>query len=869
MQAIRNFLRRAATRARVLRRSRRGVVGILSMMFMIIFGSLAVAMAIASQGNLQTAQTQLRVNRAIGAADTGLTLAEARLTHAAAQFRIEKGEVGADYAMQLWNGTFQLADGRVLYANGDPATAGVRAYLAGLHAADAQTVAIAPEYAVQSDWLASEPIVLEREGNQPTCATQITYVPLPSTGGVRAVVTGYAWDWVSRRWVTRTAQQDFRIFKRVNQAILGPSKIMIGKNVQINGPLGARFTGTDHPNGHPLVVHSDFLGLDPILDQKIRAFYQAVLADDTDGDNRLRTSHTIESRDIASLNAQDYDGNGQPDNGFSDATGDGALDEFDIFLKHFDTNHDGKVALSDALRAGGPYAALTAEFTVDDDLARLIDRAIPDRNGDGKVDARDTVLGYADGVIDAKDRYAKIRGPVAIRSQRASWEAMLDSNGQPVGDYQQFVEGAIRPNPGDRPVTFGAGDDILPAIDSSTFNTANSRLAQDANGAPFATQAGVSGSLWTLQMGASGEVIGQIFNPQIETAIEATPYGAPAAADYYQRPVFRNRTFRNVVIPKGLNGLFINCTFVGVTRVQNHGDNTHASWRFYGVQNADLSLKYPPPPGESQAQLDNDYFTAGIIRPPTFNVPRLNVSGTPYVNTKPLSNNVRFHDCMFVGAIVADRPTDYTHVRNKLQFTGSTRFYQQHPDYPDDPSYNPDSAAMPDIRRSSMMLPHYSVDIGTNNAPQSQDVNLTGLIIAGVLDVRGNTNIDGALLLTFEPTTSDHALQNYGVPVGNPANFNATLGYFGPTDGDQEGFNVTNLTDLDGDGVVDIGYDNNGDGIPDAGATSGTAIHFNGFGRVTVNWDPNLVMPDGLIAPIRIEPLASSYREGRYSGAQQ
>ena len=38
---------------------------------------------------------------------------------------------------------------------------------------------------------------------------------------------------------------------------------------------------------------------------------------------------------------------------------------------------------------------------------------------------------------------------------------------------------------------------------------------------------------------------------------------------------------------------------------------------------------------------------------------------------------------------------------------------------------------------------------------------------------------------------------------------------------------------------------------------------FNGYGKVVLNYDPDIVMPDGLIAPIDIEPISYTYREGR------
>jgi len=863
LRTLRTRAPRTPARRRTRRAAReRGVTGVLSMMFLVMFASLAAAMAIVSQGNLQTAHTQMRVNQALSATDTGLDIAGARLVEASRQFRIEKGEVDPDYAMALWEGSYLQTDGAVLDPVGDTRDDGLIDVLADMHAGDV-TTSISADFTPLSDWLETNPIVLETAGADPSVAVGLTYIPLPDEGAVRVLATGYARDFASGRWVRRSAQQDFRIFKRVDNAILGPAKIMLGKNVQVNGPLGARFTGVQHVNGDPLVVESDFEGLEDQLNEKIADFRAAVVADDTDGDGRLRTAHFIEARSLGTLNSNDYDNDASPDGAFADADDNGAVDEFDLFLNHY-SGGDGRIVLGPAFTQGTPYEGQSAEFEDDDDLALMLDRAVPDRNGDGVVDSLDTKLGYADGVIDHRDRYAKIRGPVRFRVNRDAWESSFDESGQTLDDYQKRVAGTIDPDDEESPVEFEADDDSLPDVDASTFDTAQSDLANMADGAPFASQAGLGAPPFQLALDGNGVVVGQVFDASIETIVEGTPFGSPAPADYYERPVFRDKTFRNVVIPRGLNALFINCTFVGVTRVASYTNNSHPAWQFYGAQDSGLNLQFPPPPAESDAQLDNDYFTATVIKPPDFDVPRLVVDGLPYVNTKPLSNNVRFHDCTIIGSVVADKPGTYTHIRNKLQFTGATKFHKEHPEEPANPELNPDEGDKEEIAKSSMLAPHYSVDIGTNNAPEEQDVNLEGLVIAGVLDARGNTQIDGALLLTFEPTLDDPALQHFGNPVGNPADFNITLGYFGPDEGDQEGLSVSNLeTGPTGEPI--LGYDVDGDGVPDAGATSadGVPVVFNGFGRVVLNWDPDLIMPDGVIAPLTIEAVPVTYREGR------
>lgn len=850
--------------ARAKRANRRGVTAILAMMFMVLFGSLAAAMAIASQGNLQTAQTHLVVTRALGALDTGVRLAEARMKMATNEFRIERGTIDSAFVEDLWDGSFDISDGQVLFPDGNAATMGLREVLLDMHALD-NTVTIVPEYTPKDSWAVPNPVVLEvNPDGGAVSAAQITYIPLPDQAAVRAIVTGYAWDYMQSRWITRTAQQDFAILKRVEHAILGPSKIMIGKNVQINGSLGAVFTSVDNVDGHPVIIRSDFYGLDDDLDTKLDAFYAAVQTDDIDGDNRLKIHHPVENQSLAALNQSDYDGDANADNAFGDGSLDGHVDEFDIFLAHYDNNGDGRVVLSNALTAGTPAEMLSPEFTgVDEDLAELIDAGNPDRNGDGVVDAKDTVLGYRDGVLDYKDRYAKIRGSLAIRVTRDAWETQPLIDGTPLGDYQPYVQGAIRPELDEDPVAFDVPERLLPSVDTDTFNAARGTLAAMADGAPFASQAGV-GVIWTPVVNVDGTIIGQQYAVGIETVVESTPFDSPAPADWYVRPVFRNRLFKDVTIPRGLNALFVDCTFVGVTRVESYESNIHPAWQFYGQQNRDGTQKYPPPPAFSDAQLDNDYYTTGMVKPADFDVPRLVVDGTPYATTKPLSNNIRFESCTFVGSVVADKPIVYSHVRNKLQFTGATKFYREHPDYPDDPTYNPQAADQAEIDKSAMLLPHYSVDIGKNNASPDQDVNLNGLIIAGVLDVRGNTHINGALLLTFEPIPGDPALMHFGRPAGNPANYNITLGYFGAQDGDEEG-----LAPFEYNGDIIVGFDINGDGYVDTTEPGqGVPVIFNGYGQVVLNWNPNLVMPDGLVSPMSAAPLMATYHEGRINAEE-
>lgn len=903
----------------------RGVTGVLAMMFLILFSSLALAMAVMSKGNLRAAETYRRVVRANGALDTGLEIARSRLTEATSRIVIARGTIDAAYAGQLWNGSYATTpvvrilpapDGRV-----EPRTPSGIAEILEMHHDDdvapnlisAITLGDPP-----TGWVRGAPIALERDGNgRAVLAAQIDYLPPDSRGRIVAIVTGYEWDWLRSRWITRTAEQSFEMVKTVRHAIVSPSRVMLGRNVMVNGPLGIRYASAelDTMDGAPLTTISDFSGLDAVLSAKLAAFRTAVLADDTDGDGRLRVSHPVESRSLGAMNARDFDNppDSAADNAFTDYTRDDAIDEYDIFLKHFDRTN-GRVAravvLSAALTDGTPNDGETTEFAIDNALALQIDSCNADRNGNGRwngelvngewdfdtfpdnnrdglldandIDRDDIALGYRDGVLDYRDRYAKMGGSVYFTASRTAWESSRDEYGVRVTDYQKFIEGTVKPTKGEQPVKFNASNSEVPLFTEDSFGDAAQIMGE------FSEEAGV-------QSDDFEDVIADQVGD--EWAVEGTPYGVASPADWYRRPVYRNLTFRNTVIPMGTNALFINCTFVGVTRVRTWVENTHPSWIYYGEQERDpatgnLTQKYPLS-ASSTIALDQRWCAFldcnGVITPATLRVD-LNGDGSleDCSDTKLASNNIRFHDCTFIGSIVADKARVFTQNRNKLTFTGATKFVDEHPTEPSNPAYTLSDREREVVAKSSMMLPHYSVDLGTNNSPPTQDISLKGAVIAGVLDVRGNADITGALLLTFSPNYGDAPLASYGTAAGNPANFNVTLGYFGQDQGDSEGIDPSSLTDLNGDGNVDVGWDSARnpttgqlvpvgtagvtdafyDNIPDTDATAGVnirrAIRFNGFGRITLNLDPNLVLPDGLEAPITLRAVPKGYAEGRF-----
>lgn len=954
---------------RTLQSHRRGIASILAMMFLVLFGSLIAAMAVSSTGNIRTANMHLHVMRALSAAETGLAVAEHRLDEASSRFVVAESEIDTSLSWALWTGDsagigiHNVLPPRLGYTEaGLPS--GIAETLVNIHSEDTNFIAglgylETPEIQSApggvdttvyetSNWVNTPAIMIGawdvNAMNSPPPAYQIRYAPLAGGQYVRVIVEGIVYDLQrNSQPIRRTIIRDYQITKSVDQAIIANSKIMIGKNVSIEGDIGTRYDEVDFNGGDPILMRSDFYGLDPDLDAKLEDFWASLAATDVDRDNRLRFGHPIEGAGMP-LDV-DLDGDSVPDGAFNDATADGYLDEFDIFIRHYDQDGDNRVTLSTALIAGTPAetAGDSPEFEdIDEDLAYLMDSSTPDRNKNGvsgyedlnsnnqyepedenplDYDAfhssyPDLELGWRDGYIDLMDRYSKVSGSLVFKTTLSDWET-----GQgPVGER---LQGPIVPGEGDSPLEFGADESKLPDIDASSFVDTETALMSSADGDTFwrqvADQLGVAeGSLstWVISNNSPDPSDPQFIpvygdanfdglpDNSAEAYSEKTPFNSPNYSDIYWRPVFTNMVFRNVQIPMGLNGLFNNCTFVGVTYVRSNTDNTHPLWQEYGINILDAAgnviPKYfrtvygddagedaansPPmlpstaiPPNEFILMVDSGSspidkgdvpaseigsFGAGYNTLPE----PLVVNGLRYIDTKELSNNIRFHDTLFVGSIVSDTPINYTQLRNKIQFTGATRFTTIHPDEPSNPFLNPDSGDMDDIETSSMMLPNYSVDLGTFNSPPEQDVQLNGAIIAGVLDARGNTEINGALLLTFDPEYGEAPLMDItGAPIGNPAGFNTTLGYFGEEDGDIESIDPSLLPIVGG--VAIVGYDTTGDGLADVSydqpqPPGSTTVPFNGYGKIRVRFDPNMRLPSGLMLPLSMPPVAGSYQEG-------
>lgn len=163
-------------------------------------------------------------------------------------------------------------------------------------------------------------------------------------------------------------------------------------------------------------------------------------------------------------------------------------------------------------------------------------------------------------------------------------------------------------------------------------------------------------------------------------------------------------------------------------------------------------------------------------------------------STRSYYNNVRFENCSFNGTIVTDTPNSFKWRHNTLYFTGQATF---------------DNTSA--IQEATILAPHFNVNLGNTNPVQSENNILTGAIIGGIVDVRGNAQIYGTVISMCDTTRWSS---------GYVTNIGATL-----NDGGSE---TSELGDV---GVIEI--------TPDA----------------------DQMLPNGIISPIVIKPRQDTYAE--------
>jgi hypothetical protein len=739
---------------------RRGMVAVVAMLYMLLLTTLALAMYAVANTNVQTSANFADIDRAQSAAEGGLRWIDSRF-QTINRPTSDKGTITATIANTLWPA---LRDA-------------VKADLTSIKGIGGAFITV--KYSTAGDTLTATGLCLDAaEGS--TCDVILQQLPAGpgwwlGPNGVQATVdqryikvtcVGHY------RRAARAVSMVFQMDKKVKFAVVGKVPIQLGINTIVDGPVGMS-TAIKYP---PVYVMSDFPHLSATLKTKIDNFNNYLEGVGTVGGKTINNHKGYDNR-ISVNNSDEF--TLATAAGYKDVNGDAFIDEYDLFFEQYDTNKDKVIT--------------KAEFTnpatgklYDEQLFTTIDRLSPpmdnedvnkngvfdagefDLNGDGLPQWEDKRSGYDDGQLDIRDPYAKIKGSLTMSTSVAAWNANLAPSGLNVYDE---IRGPI-----------ASTDPTQPAVkfDATTkdvFDTAPINFEQTALLYKAKTGAGGGAQLVNMtstppvienKVLAAGDANGGAPVP------ERTPYGSTSWQATISRPKFVGIKFKNVQIPKGLNALFDNCTFTGVTFVDTTRDIVKVGTTTVTTDKTD---------GMNWAK-------------------RMKPTTTVFANTTTLTatnssgytdgNNLRFNDCTFEGPLVAPYATAYTHFANSWEFTGATYFNNKV-----DPT-------------ATIIAPQTNMEMGSFTNPAAAPSTLLGVVVAGNIDIRGSTTIDGSIIVT-------------GDGAGN-----TTLGYFGNNDAE----------------------------------TNPGAMPEGGYGKIYLRYNPFRPMPDGVVLPIDMKPVLDSYREG-------
>jgi hypothetical protein len=581
---------------------------------------------------------------------------------------------------------------------------------------------------------------------------------------------------------SRKMSMDFLIDKKVNFAIVGKVPIQLGRNTLVEGPIGMATPGK-YP---PIYMLSDFRHLNSTLGTKIDNFNTFLEANHKGYDNRI--------------NVNDFDEYTKATNaGYTDYNGDSYIDEYDLFVKYYDKN--------------GDKAITKAEFTdpisgklYDADLFNAIDAL------GAPLSAGDTTrVGFQDGVIDNHDGYTKVRGEITLATSASAWTSNLSSQGLTIQDE---IQGPISAEDSTRTaLAFGQSATDMFDLSPTNFDTSSFRSKTGPENGSTSTGSGTAVTITNKVLSATDTQVMQVTSPKGTTyhvgdvvlksdfdaanaalpstqratgtnitpanASEHTPFGSTTWQATYSRPVFKNMHFKNVRIPKGMNALFDNCTFEGVTYVE-------------------VTTNITAPSGATTTNKDDGMTWSQRMYSGSFNSSTALTAATSKGFTD--GNNLRFNNCTMNGPLTSDVPTAYTHFTNSWEFTGATTF--------DNKWIDPSSGQT----TATIVAPQVNIEMGSFTDPSQAPSTLTGVVVAGNLDIRGSSVVDGSIIIT-------------GDGAGN-----TTQGWFGPND---------------------------------ASTDPSSPMPEGGYGRLNVRYNPNRALPDGINVAIQILPNIDSYVEGQ------
>lgn len=696
-------------------RSRRGAAALLSMLFLTMFVTLALAMYTQSTLNVQSSHNLSDLDRARASAESGLRWMQYRFIKMDRP-KTTVGNIDASTANSLW----PALRTKIQEDFNNLDTPAERTLVINGNTIDSANIKVDDSNATFKLKIQQHPLNVSDPLDQ-------RYVRVTSTGTYRNS--------------TRSVSMDFKIDKKVKFAVVGKVPIQLGRNTIVEGPI-AMATASKYP---PLLQLTDFRHLDSALAAQINQWSAFLKQNHSGYDNRV----SINDSDEYTLAVA---------NGFDDHNSDGYVDDYDIFLNFFDDNNDAAISSAEFVNPSTGQSYDSNLFSAIDALGGPLFDGDPVRSG------------YNDGIIDNRDAYAKVEGQIVIAATAAAWTSNLSASGKTI---QDMIQGPVNPNdPSMSPVRFGATTNDIFDLSPANFEAC-------ADGFKARSGAAGGGSITTAAVIANRTLSAALANGG--TITERTPLGSVSYQATYRRPKFQNMTIRNCIIPKGLNALFDNCTFEGVTFVEDERDIKTSSNVTTTSQTEGMSWAQRRISGDSTFSKDKVLLGSGTAS-----------SGQMITHGSQKGNNIRFNNCTFKGPLAGSYSTAYTHFANSWEFTGATLFDNQ-----------VDQTA-------TIVAPQVNIEMGSFTDPGAAPSTLVGVVVAGNIDIRGTSIVDGSIIVT-------------GDGAGN-----TTLGYFGSSDGD----------------------------------TNPSAMPEGGYGKLILRYNPNRPLPDGINIAIDVTADATTYREG-------
>jgi hypothetical protein len=695
----------------------RGAAAVMAMLFLVLITTLSVAMFALATGNVQTASNLADLNRAQAAAEAGIRWIGFRFVHMARP-KTTIGNITPAVAESLWP---QLQDAIV-----DDLTT------------SADKMLDPAERVVTEDPTSITTASISTEADGAKFAVSVRLDP-DDARYLNVISTG------TYRQATRSVSMRFKIDKKIRYAVVGKVPIQLGRNTIVEGPV-AMATPGKYP---PLLMLSDFMHFDETLSDQLEAWNTFLQGSHNGYDNRVNVNNPVENAAATAA-------------GYSDVNGDAYIDEYDLFLARFDSN--------------GDKAIDSSEFT-NPSTGKLYDgelfKAIDSINGP-MFDGDPTRVGFQDGKIDNNDGYAKVRGNIQLACTADAWDGVLPLSGYPGMDQiNDFIQGTIAPTqPGQAPVEFGVSPSDMVDLDPANFEDC---------AANFQTQSGTAAGASVDNPTYKENLVLTAAMANASAVTERTPYGSTSYQATYKRPVFKDMTFKNVQIPKGLNALFDNCTFEGVTFVEGQRDITTSSGSVTYDKNEGMNWSKRRLSGDTTFSKDKVLLGSGTA-----------TSGQMITRGSRDGNNIRFNNCTVKGPLAGNYATAYTHFANSWEFTGTTMFDNE-----------VDQTA-------TIVSPQVNIEMGSFTNPSGAPSTMIGVVVAGNIDIRGTSNVDGSIIIT-------------GDGAGN-----TTLAYFGASD---------------------------------ASTDPGAPMPEGGWGRLNIRYNPNRALPDGINHPIEVLPVSGTYSE--------